>query len=436
MNVARLNCSHGDWDTKAEAIEQLRGMAGAVAPVAILADLQGPKHRLEEVEGGKVTLAMGQVVEIGDGPVALPIDEPDVIEGMKAGDTVFLGDGEVSLKILEKMGRIFRAKVLTGGVAKSRQGVTVYGRSFDSVALTEKDKFDVFQACRFDVDYIALSYVRSAADLLQLRRMVQEYGSSARLVAKIETREAVADIEEIARASDAVMVARGDLGLQIPIEDVPLAQKRIIHVANRLGKPVITATQMLESMIVNARPTRAEATDVANAVLDGTDAVMLSGETATGAWPVEAVKTMDRIALKAEAELVRRTWDYVLPTKSDDSTEAVALAATQVAHSIGAKAIVTLSTSGATPRLVRKVRPRLPILCATWDERVQRQMSLVGGVVCFCIPNPETTDEAVGLALEAAVKNRLLKFGETVVLTAGVPPGVPGNTNLILVRTV
>jgi pyruvate kinase len=285
------------------------------------------------------------------------------------------------------------------------------------------------------VDYIALSYVKSASDRLELRRLVDQYDPGIRLVAKIETKEALRDIDQILQASDVVMVARGDLGLQLPIEDVPVAQKRIIARANAMGKPVITATQMLESMIVNARPTRAEATDVANAILDGTDAVMLSGETAAGQYPVEAVKTMARIAEKAES-LGQDEAPRPAPVKNQDCTEAVAHAAVEVAESLRARAIVTSSTSGATPRWVRKFRPDVPILCATWDERVQRQLAMVGGVMAALIPSPETTDEAIGLSIEAFLKAKELKMGDQVVLTCGVPPGVAGNTNLILVRTV
>ncbi|MBX3095832.1 MAG: pyruvate kinase [Fimbriimonadaceae bacterium] len=438
MNMARLNCSHGEWDVKAEAAAWVRSNSAPVAPIALMADLQGPKHRLGTLPGDGLNIRAGQKLTYGpEGEdVQVPILDEDVYSGLRVGDKALIGDGEISLKVIEQQGSRGVFSVIDGGTLKSRKGVTVIGKSFDSRALTDKDKFDIFQAAQLEVDYIALSYVRSSADLLELRREVDKYDPKIRLIAKIETKEALKDIDAVIASCDGVMVARGDLGLQIAIEDVPLAQKRIIERANRIGKPVITATQMLESMVTNPRPTRAEATDVANAILDGTDAVMLSGETAAGAHPVAAVATMAKIAEKTELHQQAKTSRSIHLPKGADCTEAVAQAAVQIAHSLEAKAVVTASTSGATPRMVRKFNPNVPILCATWDPRVHRQLALVGGVQTVLIEHPETTDEAVGMALEAMVKNRVLRMGDTVVLTAGVPPGVAGNTNLILVRTV
>lgn len=438
MNMARLNCSHGEWEVKMEAAEWVRANSSPVAPIALMADLQGPKHRLGTLPADGLTIRVGQKLTYGpEGEdVQVPILDEDVYGGLRVGDRALIGDGEISLKVVEQDGSHGVFSVLDGGILKSRKGVTVVGKSFDSRALTDKDKFDIFQAAQLEVDYIALSYVRSSADLLELRREVDKYDPRIRLIAKIETKEALKDIDAIIASCDGVMVARGDLGLQIAIEDVPLAQKRIIERANRLGKPVITATQMLESMVTNPRPTRAEATDVANAILDGTDAVMLSGETAAGAHPIAAVTTMARIAEKTEGHQYTKPVRSVHLPRGADCTEAVAQAAVQIAHSLDAKAVVTASTSGATPRMVRKFNPNVPILCATWDPRVHRQLALVAGVQTVLIEHPETTDEAVGMALEAMVKNRVLRMGDTVVLTAGVPPGMAGNTNLILVRTV
>jgi len=438
MNVARLNCSHGEWEQKAEAVEWIRRASSPVAPIGILADLQGPKHRLGTLPLEGLEIIPGQRLTYGPegDEVLVPILDEDVYRGLRVGDRVLIGDGEIALKVIEQQGDCGVMQVTDGGTLKSRKGVTVVGKSFESRALTDKDKYDIFEAAKLEVDYIALSYVRSGADLLELRREVDKYDPRICLIAKIETKEALRDIDAILLASDAVMVARGDLGLQIAIEDVPLAQKRIIERANHIGKPVITATQMLESMVINPRPTRAEATDVANAILDGTDAVMLSGETAAGAHPIAAVSTMARIAEKTEAHQVANPVKMGALPRNADCTEAVAQAAVQIAHALGAKAVVTASTSGATPRMVRKFKPRAPIYCATWDQRVHRQLALVAGVHTVLIHHPETTDEAVGMALEAMVKNRTLRMGDTVVLTAGVPPGMAGNTNLILVRTV
>ncbi|MBS1724497.1 MAG: pyruvate kinase [Armatimonadetes bacterium] len=439
MNVARLNCSHGDWEQKCDFIKWVRQLHDGMSPIAILADLQGPKFRIGDVEGGSVELAVGGTVTMGHGHGAvLPMKEDEIWAAMSKGDRVLFGDGDVEVKLASMSKGVYEAKVVTGGKVKSRQGVTLVGKSFDVPSLTEKDLADVEQACRFGVDFIALSYVRKGDDMRKLRDIVMEFDAGVRLVAKVETREALRDIEDVVAASDAVMVARGDLGLQMDLEDVPLAQKKIIRRSHLAGKPVITATQMLESMIVNGRPTRAEVSDIANAILDGTDAVMLSGETASGAYPVEAVRVMARVAEKAEGLI--HSSDYYnefdeLPNR-DETTEAVALAAVTVANSLKVRAILTMSESGFTPRMVAKYRPTVPIYCASWNPRVQAQNSLVWGVQSLMMPPTSNTDDAVAHLIAGFKSRKLLKDGDRVVVTAGIPPGTPGNTNMVMVKTV
>jgi len=462
MNVARLNCSHGDWETKRRWIEWIRGCSTDLAPVAVLADLQGPKFRLGALAGGVLDLKAGQSVTLGPtvGPrdsdrasqglseadlevrgssVDLPITQEEILKAIGVGGRLLLGDGNVELRVTEQAGFRFAARVVSGGPVKSNQGVTLMGRVFDVSPITEKDCEDIDEALKSGVDYIALSYVKCAQDIRDLRRLVDAQNPGVRLCAKIETREAFLDLERILECVDLVMVARGDLGLQMDIEDVPIVQKKIIHKCTEYGKPVITATQMLESMIVNPRPTRAEATDIANAVLDGTDALMLSGETASGDFPVECVKTMARIAEKAEKLFDRSRIENVFREQSRDGishTEAVAHAVAELAGMTKPAAIVTNTTSGQTARLVSKFRPRIPILCATYDARTQAQMAVVWGVEAVHVGCPVTTEDGVRQAVQAFVERGRLKAGDHVIVTAGIPAGQPGNTNLILMHQV
>lgn len=439
MNVARLNCSHGDWDTRRKWVGWLREMSTPISPVAILADLQGPKFRIGELPGGMITVKAGQSLTVGPNAATLPITQPEILRELSPNGRLLLGDGNVELKLGRQEGTNFSATVMSGGVVRSRQGVTLVGRVFECSALTEKDYEDIREAAACGVDYIALSYVHSANDVKELRAEVDKYDPAILLCAKIETRAAVRDIASIAAEVDSLMVARGDMGLQMEIEEVPLAQKRIIEHATRLGKPVITATQMLESMISNPRPTRAEATDVANAILDGTDAVMLSAETASGQYPLECVRMMARIAEKTEVCLDRTRLEQDFDERALNSishTEAVAHAVVDLSALVKPKAIVTTTTSGQTSRLVSKFRPKAPILCATWSKRVHSQMALLWGVESALIPIPETTDGAVEDALKAFVEARVLRKGDLAILTAGVPVGVAGHTNLILTKVV
>lgn len=440
MDMARLNCSHGDWTGKAKWIGWLREMA---PQIAILADLQGPKFRIGEIPGGSIEIAAGDKVTLGIGDVVIPIFQKEILNEMEPGGRLLLGDGEIELAIEAHAGENrFEAKAVTGGCVKSRKGVTLVDRVFDSPSLTHKDVEDILEAVRHGVDFIALSYVKNAADLRELRRTVDRIseGPGIRLCAKIETREAIEDLPNILKVTDLVMVARGDLGLQMDIEQVPMMQKQIIEACTWAGVPVITATQMLESMIENARPTRAEATDVANAVLDGTDALMLSAETAAGKYPVECVRTMARIAAVAETRFDRSrteaSWRARLATNGVDHTDAIAHAVGSLAAQLSPAAIVTTTTSGLTPRRVSKFRPDVPILCATYDDRTRRQLGIVWGVETLVMPLTPNTDDTVQGAINAFLRAGKLRCGDSVIVTAGVPAGHAGNTNLIMTQIV
>ncbi len=438
MNVARLNCSHGDWETKKRWIEWIRELSDDLAPIAVMADLQGPKFRVDKMTGDGVELVGGTTVTFGPNKV-VPVSQKEILSACTPNTRVLLGDGEIELKITHAIEDGWDAKVIHGGLLKSRKGITLVGKVFDVPSLTEQDLADIRHAVDCEVDYIALSYVRSASDMRGLRYVVQSLDPKIALCAKIETREAIKDLDNILKVTDLIMVARGDLGLQMEIEDVPIMQKRVIDACNLAGRPVITATQMLESMIINSRPTRAEATDVANAVLDGTDALMLSGETAAGSYPIECVKTMVRIAEVAETKFDRELVQKAFREQSKNGvsqTDAIAHAVSDLAKQLRPKAIVTTTTSGQTPRLVSKFRPKCPIYCASWCERTHRQMAVVWGVTAIKIEGPNDTEKNLHIAIDTLFRKKRLKLGDQVILTAGVPSGVAGNTNLIMTQIV
>jgi pyruvate kinase len=439
MNVARINCSHGDWEPRLRWIQWIRELSPPIAPVAILVDLQGPKFRIGELPAEGLQLTAGQVVTLGREGADIPIHQPEILSAMGRSGRVLFGDGEIELKLLRDDSEPFDAKVINGGLLKSRKGVTLVGKAFDVPALTPKDREDVVQAVQAGADIIALSYVKDAADVRELRDIVDRLDPQVALCAKIEMRQGIKDLDNILRVVDIVMVARGDMGLQMDIEEVPIMQKQIICQCTEAGTPVITATQMLESMISLPRPTRAEATDVANAILDGTDAVMLSAETSIGKYPIECVRTMVRIAEKAEAiydrdKIERDFQERALTGVSH--TDAIAHAVSELATLIKPNAIVTTSTSGQTPRLVSKFRPRAPILCATWRDKTYHQMAVVWGVEAIKVDLPTNTDEEIEQAMKEFVSCKRLKKGDMVIVTAGVPVGEPGNTNLILTQVV
>ncbi len=446
MDVARLNFSHGDHAQHALCISNLRGIAQNMnRPLAILQDLSGPKVRLGDF--ASFVLKRGETVGLSADSVSveteryarfriLPLPVPELLAVLKTNARLLLDDGKVELKVTGREGAIVIARCVVGGELKPRKGVTALGVAFDVAAVTEKDRDDLRFGIAQGVDWIAASYVRCVADLAPLYEIMREAGKSVPVIAKIEKFEAIRNFESLLEVVDGIMVARGDLGVETPYDQVPIVQKHLIRLCNRAGKPVITATQMLESMMQNPRPTRAEAADVANAILDGSDAVMLSGETAAGLFPLEAARTMSRIARTTEIEFYKDR-DYVNRlAPPNDTTQSVARATANMACAINAKAILCATSSGRTPRAVAQYRPRIPIFGVTADHATYRRLALTWGVKPLMIGEVSDTDDMIAATVQGAVLAKAIKVGDTVVITAGVPVNRSGTTNLIKVHTV
>ena len=412
-------------------------------PVATLLDTKGPEIRLGVFEKGPVELHDGDEYILTTDDV--PCDEKragisfkGLPEDVTKGTAILINDGAVELRVEDVSGHDIRTTVVHGGKVSDRKGINVPGVELSMPYLSEKDMSDLEFGAKIGYDFIAASFVRSGADVAYLKKFIKSLGWSApRIIAKIENRDGVDNIDEILRESDGIMVARGDMGVEIPFEQIPAIQKSLIRKGYNAGKQVITATQMLESMITNIRPTRAEMTDVANAIYDGTSAIMLSGETAAGKHPVEAVRTMALIA-----ETTERDINYInrFKNRNDDGdkhiTNAISHAACTTAHDLGAKAVITVTKSGNTAKMLSKFRPACPIIGVTPDRRVQRQMNLSWGVVPLIMGEKKTTDELLDGAIEAAVNAGLLKPGDITVITAGIPLGVAGLTNMLKVVEV
>lgn len=444
MDVARLNFSHGTYEEHEKRILMIRALAEETGRcIALLQDLCGPKIRVGTVaEGTRLRKGATFILTSDNVPgneemVSLPI--PQMIAAVSTGDRLLLDDGLLELAVIDKTATQLTTHVVTGGVLGSRKGISAPGVRLDIDAVTEKDEQDVAFGMKMGVDFVALSFVRSADDIRHLRQIMQSSaGRTAPIIAKIEKFEAVEALDSILEETDGAMVARGDLGVEMATEEIPMIQKTIIRKCNHLGKPVITATQMLDSMIRNPRPTRAEVTDIANAVLDGTDAVMLSGETAAGAYPIDAVQTMARIAERAEEAidytglLDKQHAIHESPTVTDAIGEAVAT----IAHDQEAKAIICSTTSGSSARTVARFRPRTPILATTTSKETYQKMALYWGVHPLMVDCPQDTDTMLAQAVEAAVQAGKVSMGDLVVVTAGTPIGVPGSTNLIKVHRV
>jgi len=438
MNVARLNFSHGTPAEHGEVIADIRRIAAQLdRPVAILQDLAGPKIRIGEIAAGSIMLESGTVFTLTNRPVRgdereVSMTYPDLPRDVQPGDTLLLSDGALELEVLETTEQDIKCRVIVGGPLSPRKGINLPTRSIKAPSLTEKDRGDLAFGIQQGVDYVALSFVRTAADVLEAKQLMKERGSAIPMVAKIEKHEALKHIDDIVQVVDGIMVARGDLGVETPLEKVPLVQKMLIERSNRAGKPVITATQMLRSMVDNPRPTRAEVTDVANAILDGSDAVMLSEETAVGKYPVEAVKMMIRIAEDAESGFPFDAWGQRFETSREKALpEAVSHAACKLAEEINAAAIIAFTQSGRTAQLVAKYRPGRPILAPTPLEETYRRLALIWGVAPILSEDMKTTDEMIDKTLAATVKLGLVPRGHKVVIIAGAPVGVPGTTNLI-----
>ena len=436
MNVARLNFSHGTHDQHAERIATIRSLAAELkCPVAILGDLQGPRIRVGDLpepmmlsEGMDLTLVSEGQEREGEIPVTYDGLAGDVHEG----DRILIADGLLDLVVLEVNAPRVRARVLHGGPLSSHKGINLPGVPVSVPSITDKDREDIRFAIEQQVDYLALSFVRRAEDISELRALIPR---EILIVAKIEKDVALDNIESIIHTTDAVMVARGDLGVELPFEEVPIAQKRIIALSNQYGKPVITATQMLESMIQNPRPTRAEASDVANAILDGTDAVMLSGETAAGQYPRLAVEAMTRII--AEIQSHPRPWrrDERAAQEGAVTTEnAIAAASSAAVRMLSAPCMAVVTKSGASARVVASHRPNVPILGLTDSQRTYRQLALVWGVIPELVPHCDTYAEMSAIGLERVRERGLASPGDRVVFTAGVPFDVPGTTNMLKIE--
>jgi pyruvate kinase len=438
MDVARLNFSHGDHESHHRALRAVReGAAKYGRPVAVLQDLQGIKIRTGPMRDGAVRLLKGASLEIAPGRAAgtaekICIDYAGLARDAAVGDRLLLDDGLIELVVTGRSGRSLKARVKEGGILMDRKGVNLPGVSISASAFTPKDREDLAFGIKAGVDYVAVSFVRSAADIVKVKKYLAGQGAEIPLIAKIEKPGAVDNIGEILEEADGIMVARGDLGVELPPEDIPLIQKSLIEKANRKGRLVITATQMLESMTVHATPTRAEATDVANAVIDGTDALMLSAETSTGKYPLKALSMMDRIIRKTEQQ--REAVRSYMP--GDSFSEALAESASSAADVTGAKFIVAFTLSGYTARLLSKVRPHAPVLAFTPREHVRRRMSLYLGVTPMIMRRLRSTDAVFSEVERALLEKRLVKPGDRIVITASTPVGVSGRTNLMKLHRI
>ena len=439
VDAARLNLSHGTHDEHRERARLVREVERQVGrPIALIADLQGPKLRIGDLDE-PVTLRRGEDVVVtpdnGSSNGVLPVLPPVISEVLQPGHDVLIDDGLVRLRVEAVEAGRARCAVVEGGVVTSHKGVNLPGVPVPIPALTRKDLADLELAFELGADFVALSFVRSAADVRDLRALIEQAGSHAHVIAKIEKSEAVDALDDILEVTDSVMVARGDLGVEIGPALVPLLQKRIIIAALEQGKPVITATQMLESMVHQAEPTRAEASDVANAVLDGSSALMLSGETAVGEYPVESVAYMDRIARAVEPSLGYR---HQLPERADEPTvgQAMSNAACDLAEALRARAILVPTYSGRTASVVARLRPRRPIIGLTHHDYALRQMAIEWGVTPMLIPECDDVDALLWRSLQAARQSGLVEEGARVVITAGTAVNLPGTTDLIKVASL
>ena len=440
MNVARFNFSHGSYEEHGGRLAKLKALREELGkPVAALLDTKGPEIRLKEFKNGVEMLEAGQTFtlttrEVEGTKEICSVTYKDLPQDVQPGGTIMLDDGLIMLHIEQVTDTDIICTVLNSGKIKTKKGVNVPGVHLSMPYLSQKDREDIIFGVQNGFDFIAASFVRTAQDVYDIRNLLNEYDSNIRIIAKIENREGVNNIDSILSAADAVMVARGDLGVEIDFTELPGIQKDIIDRSFSFGKPIVTATQMLDSMMVNPRPTRAEISDVANAIYDGTSAIMLSGETAAGDYPVEALKTMSAIAERTENE------EHYRPQRHAEIqisvSDATAHAACLTAKDVNAAAIVTVSESGNTARLLSKYRPKQPIIACVMDEQVQRQLSLSWGITSLLMGPAHSTDELIEMSTALAEKNGYLHNGELAVVTAGVPVGVSGTTNMIKIHMV
>lgn len=437
MNVARFNFSHGTHEQQREKFQRvLQARQELGAPVATMLDTKGPEIRLRDFEGGRAELIAGRqftltTEEVMGTSERASISYKNLKNDISVGTTILIDDGLIEMTVEKLQGDEIVCRVVHGGFVSNHKGINVPGAVLSMPYISQVDMDDILFGVEMGFDLIAASFVRCREDIEQLRKILKDHGSDMKIIAKIENMQGIQNLEEILQVSDGVMVARGDMGVEIPLEEVPVLQKKMIKMANAQGKPVITATQMLESMIKNPRPTRAEATDIANAIYDGTTAIMLSGESAAGKYPVEAVRTMARIAESAERDIDYRSRMRKSDCKEADITTAIAYAACSAAMDLNAAAIITVTMSGFTAEAVSRFKPQCPVIGCTVNERVSRQLNLLWGVSPLCIEREDSTEELFARAVAEAMKAGYVKKGDRVVITAGVPLGTAGTTNMI-----
>ncbi|WP_373229458.1 pyruvate kinase [Cohnella sp.] len=444
MNVARLNFSHGDFEEHGNRMKIIRQACQELnKTVAILLDTKGPEIRLGKLKEEPIELVQGEYITLTTEEILgdlnrIPVTYKDLPSDVHVGSTILIDDGLIGMTVVDIQGTEIKCQIVNSGQIKSKKGVNVPGVAISMPGMTEKDAGDIRFGIEMGVDFIAASFVRRASDVLEIRELLERHDArQIQIISKIENQQGVDNLDEILEVSDGLMVARGDLGVEIPAEEVPLVQKQMIEKCNRAGKPVITATQMLDSMQRFPRPTRAEASDVANAIFDGTDAIMLSGETAAGKYPVESVLTMSRIAQRAESALHYREI-FVKQAKAQQTsvTEAISQAVANSALDLDAKAIVTSTESGYTARMISKYKPKSPIIAVTPIDQVLRRLQLVWGVTAVKGTMATTTDEMFEIAVKGAIDSGIVKLGDTIIITAGVPVGRSGTTNLIKIHNV
>ena len=444
MNVARMNFSHGDFDEHGGRLKSLRKYSKELGlPVAALLDTKGPEIRLGDFEAGRVELKEGQEFTLTARDILgtekeVSITYKQLPKDVKPGSSILLDDGLIGLEVKEVSGDDIVCTVMNGGPVSNHKGVNVPGTDLSMDYLSEKDKADLIWGAENDVDFIAASFVREAADVIAIRDLLKAHGGEKiQIIAKIENEQGVRNIDGILEAADGIMVARGDMGVEIPCEEVPVVQKNLIKKANQAGKIVVTATQMLDSMIKNPRPTRAEATDVANAIYDGTVAIMLSGETAAGAYPVEALKTMVKIAERTEKDINYRRRFFENDRKANpDVTDAICHATCTTALDLKAKAIISVTKSGRSAKMVSRYKPDCDIVSCAMDEKVCRQLNLAWGVTPLLLDEQKEVFDLFDEAVAVAAKEKGLQKGDTVVITSGVPIGMSGTTNMLKVQNV
>ena len=445
MNVCRLNFSHGDYEEHGARIKNIREAVKITGKrVAILLDTNGPEIRTNDMENGAITMKIGDSVRISMTEVLgtnekFSITYPELINDVNVGSHILLDDGLIDLEVtdIDRDANEIVTVVKNEGVLKNKKGVNVPGVSVNLPGITEKDANDIRFGIGQGIDFIAASFVRRASDVLEITKILEEENAThIQIIPKIENQEGIDNIDEILKVSDGLMVARGDMGVEIPTEDVPVVQKALIKKCNALGKPVITATQMLDSMQRNPRPTRAEANDVANAIYDGTDAVMLSGETAAGDYPLEAVQTMARIAVRTEETLVNQDSFALKLYSKTDMTEAIGQSVGHTARNLGIQTIVAATESGHTARMISKYRPKAHIVAITFSEQKARSLSLSWGVYATVADKPSSTDEMFNLASKVSQEEGYASEGDLIIITAGVPVGEKGTTNLMKIQMI